>query len=47
MPERYGKGNRAVRRFALGVLWHPEEGDDDALFTELVAEARRYRGKGE
>ena len=35
------------RRFALGVLWHPEEGDDDALFTELVAEARRYRGKGE
>jgi putative glutamine amidotransferase len=31
------------RRFALGVLWHPEEGDDDALFTALVTEARRYR----
>jgi putative glutamine amidotransferase len=31
------------RRFALGVLWHPEEGDDDALFMALVAEARRYR----
>ena len=31
------------RRFALGVLWHPEEGEDFALFEELVAEARRYR----
>ena len=30
------------RRFALGVLWHPEEGEDAALFTELVAEARAY-----
>ena len=31
------------RRFALGVLWHPEEGEDFALFQELVQEARRYR----
>lgn len=31
------------RRFALGVLWHPEEGEDVALFEALVAEARRYR----
>jgi putative glutamine amidotransferase len=31
------------RRFALGVLWHPEEGDDFALFKGLVEEARRYR----
>ena len=31
------------RRFALGVLWHPEEGEDAALFDALVEEARRYR----
>jgi putative glutamine amidotransferase len=31
------------RRFALGVLWHPEEGEDAALFEALVAEARDYR----
>ena len=31
------------RRFALGVLWHPEEGEDTALFESLVAEARDYR----
>jgi putative glutamine amidotransferase len=31
------------RRFAIGVLWHPEEGEDKALFEALVAEARRYR----
>jgi putative glutamine amidotransferase len=31
------------RRFALGVLWHPEEGEDAALFRALVDEARRYR----
>jgi len=31
------------RRFALGVLWHPEEGEDAALFRALVAEAKRYR----
>jgi len=32
-----------VRRFAVGVLWHPEAGEDFALFEELVSEARRYR----
>jgi gamma-glutamyl-gamma-aminobutyrate hydrolase PuuD len=31
------------RRFAVGVLWHPEEGDDAKLFEALVAEARAYR----
>ena len=31
------------RRFAVGVLWHPEAGEDLALFEGLVAEARRYR----
>ncbi|MBA2384334.1 MAG: gamma-glutamyl-gamma-aminobutyrate hydrolase family protein [Actinobacteria bacterium] len=31
------------RRFAVGVLWHPEEGEDRALFDALVAEARAYR----
>jgi putative glutamine amidotransferase len=33
----------ADKRFALGVLWHPEEGEDFALFHGLVEEARRYR----
>jgi putative glutamine amidotransferase len=31
------------KRFAVGVLWHPEEGEDAALFESLVEEARRYR----
>jgi putative glutamine amidotransferase len=31
------------QRFAVGVLWHPEAGDDLALFEALVAEARAYR----
>ena len=31
------------RRFALGVLWHPEEAEDLALFDALVASARAYR----
>ena len=31
------------RTFALGVLWHPEAGEDQALFGALVEEARRYR----
>jgi len=31
------------RRFALGVLWHPEAGEDAALFEALVAEAAEYR----
>ena len=33
------------RRFALGVLWHPEEGEDAALFAALVDEARAYRSE--
>jgi len=32
------------RRFAVGVLWHPEEGEDFALFRALVDEAREFRG---
>ena len=32
-------------RFALGVLWHPEEGEDFRLFEQLVEEARRYRAE--
>jgi putative glutamine amidotransferase len=32
-----------AQRFALGVLWHPEEGEDAALFHALVTEARAYR----
>ncbi len=32
-----------ARRFAVGVLWHPEAGDDRKLFEALVAEARAYR----
>jgi putative glutamine amidotransferase len=31
------------RRFAVGVLWHPEAGEDAALFEALVSEARDYR----
>jgi gamma-glutamyl-gamma-aminobutyrate hydrolase PuuD len=31
------------RRFALGVLWHPEAGEDGRLFEELVVQAARYR----
>jgi gamma-glutamyl-gamma-aminobutyrate hydrolase PuuD len=33
------------RRFALGVLWHPEAGEDAKLFEELVRQARAYRGE--
>ena len=32
-----------ARRFALGVLWHPEAGDDATLFDALVEEATAYR----
>jgi putative glutamine amidotransferase len=32
-----------ARRFTLGVLWHPEAGEDLALFEALVAEAAAYR----
>jgi putative glutamine amidotransferase len=31
------------RRFAVGVLWHPEVGEDMKLFEALVAEAQAYR----
>jgi len=31
------------RRFTVGVQWHPEAGEDAALFEALVAEAREYR----
>jgi len=35
-----------TKRFAVGVLWHPEmEEDDKRLFEALVAEARRYRAE--
>ena len=30
-------------RFAVGVLWHPEAGEDRKLFEALVEEARGYR----
>ena len=33
------------RRFALGVLWHPEAGEDFELFAALVEEAARYRAE--
>jgi gamma-glutamyl-gamma-aminobutyrate hydrolase PuuD len=33
-------------RFAVGVLWHPEEGEDFALFKALVEEAGAYRTSG-
>ena len=33
------------KRYALGVLWHPEAGEDQRLFDGLVAEARRYRAE--
>jgi putative glutamine amidotransferase len=33
------------RRFALGVLWHPEEGEDAALFRALVEAAGAYRAE--
>jgi putative glutamine amidotransferase len=32
----------AEATFTLGVLWHPEEGEDRALFEALVAEAKTY-----
>jgi gamma-glutamyl-gamma-aminobutyrate hydrolase PuuD len=31
------------KRFAVGVLWHPEMEEDKRLFEALVAEARDYR----
>jgi putative glutamine amidotransferase len=35
------------RRFAVGVQWHPEAGEDAALFEALVDEARQYRAARE
>jgi putative glutamine amidotransferase len=32
-----------ARRFAMGVLWHPEAGGDLRLFEALVEEAERFR----
>jgi putative glutamine amidotransferase len=32
-----------AQRFVVGVLWHPEQGEDFALFKGLVEEAARYR----
>ena len=32
-----------TRHFAVGVLWHPEAGEDARLFEELVREAEQYR----
>jgi gamma-glutamyl-gamma-aminobutyrate hydrolase PuuD len=32
-----------AQRFTVGVQWHPEAGEDAALFEALVAEAREYR----
>jgi gamma-glutamyl-gamma-aminobutyrate hydrolase PuuD len=32
-----------TRRFAVGVLWHPEAGEDRALFEALVREAAEFR----
>jgi putative glutamine amidotransferase len=32
-------------RFALGVLWHPEAGEDMKLFEGLVAAAAEYRAE--
>src|SRR6266516_2673986 len=32
-------------RFALGVLWHPEAGEDLKLFEELVREAGEYHAR--
>jgi gamma-glutamyl-gamma-aminobutyrate hydrolase PuuD len=33
------------KRFAVGVLWHPEAGEDQRLFDALVEEARLYRAR--
>ena len=33
------------KRFTVGVQWHPEAGEDEALFENLVAEARSFRAE--
>jgi gamma-glutamyl-gamma-aminobutyrate hydrolase PuuD len=35
------------KRFALGVLWHPEAGENMRLFEALVEQARDYRAARE
>ena len=35
------------KRFTVGVLWHPEAGEDMKLFAALVDEARAYREEKE
>jgi putative glutamine amidotransferase len=35
------------RRFTVGVLWHPEAGQDKKLFEELVREAVRYHSESQ
>lgn len=35
------------RSFAVGVLWHPEAGEDARLFEELVREAAQYRARND
>ena len=32
-------------RFVMGVLWHPEAGEDMRLFEELVREAKDFRAR--
>jgi gamma-glutamyl-gamma-aminobutyrate hydrolase PuuD len=32
-----------AQRFVVGVQWHPEAGEDAALFAALVEQAREYR----
>jgi gamma-glutamyl-gamma-aminobutyrate hydrolase PuuD len=34
-------------RMVVGVLWHPEENEDKALFEELVSKAAEYRKERE
>ena len=34
-----------TKRFAVGVLWHPEMEEDKRLFAALVDEARRFRAE--
>ena len=35
----------AGHAFAVGVLWHPADGEDLRLFEELVSSAREYRSR--
>ena len=33
------------KRFTVGIQWHPEASEDQALFAELVEQARTYRSE--